>query len=59
MEETEQPDLAVGELTTSAGRLKLLVGHWSYEVPCLPKTLIAGRRLATTLQGQTSSLRTS
>ena len=52
MEKTEQPDLAVGLFTTSSGRLRLL---WdtgaTYSM--LPNTLIADRRLATTLKGQT------
>jgi hypothetical protein len=52
MEETHQSDLAIGQFTTPAGRLKLL---WdtgaTYSM--LPKTFIAARRLATTLQGQT------
>jgi hypothetical protein len=53
MEKTEQPDLAVGLFTTSSGRLKLL---WDTGATfsMLPDTLIADRRLATTLRGDTA-----
>jgi hypothetical protein len=52
MQKTEQSDLAVGLFATSSGSLKLL---WDTGATfsMLPNTLIADRRLTTTLRGDT------
>jgi hypothetical protein len=52
MEKTEQSDLAVGLFTTSSGSLKLLWDTGA-SFSMLPNTLIADRRLTTTLRGDT------